>query len=81
MAETLAKHQSNITISGHTSRLGSKAYNQVLSERRAGDIEYMKHKFDITADKLQGFGELQPTAKELNTDVNNRRVEINIVFK
>lgn len=65
---------------GHTDSVGSDAYNQKLSERRAQAVkDYMVSK-GIAADRIQikGMGESQPVADNKNKEgrAKNRRVEI-----
>jgi len=46
-----------ITVTGHTDRIGSHAYNQKLSERRADSVKaYMVESADIPADKIEAIG-------------------------
>lgn len=55
---------SMVSISGHTDRLGSHQYNQVLSERRAEAVKnYMVGK-GVDANKIDtiGFGKTQPVS-------------------
>ena len=72
-----------VEISGHTCDIGTKEYNQGLSERRAeAVVQYLIEK-GVEADRLsyQGFGLTIP----LNTNANlqeriiNRRVEVKVV--
>lgn len=68
----------NVLIEGHTDSKGSDAYNQTLSERRAGVVsEYLKNK-DIAASRLKtvGYGENQPVASNETDEgrTQNRRV-------
>lgn len=65
---------------GHTDSIGTDAYNQKLSERRATTVkEYMVSQ-GITAAKItiSGKGETQPVASNKTNDgrAKNRRVEI-----
>ncbi|HJV28297.1 MAG TPA: OmpA family protein [Aromatoleum sp.] len=51
-----------VTVSGHTDRLGSQQYNQVLSERRAKAVkDYLVAK-GVPADRIDviGYGKTQP---------------------
>ena len=79
----------NVVIEGHTDSIGSDAYNQRLSERRAKAVFNYFLKKGISADRMKtvGYGESRPKAS--NTKPNgkdnpegraiNRRVEINPV--
>ncbi|VWX33402.1 outer membrane protein OmpA [Limnobacter sp. 130] len=65
---------------GHTDSIGSDAYNQKLSERRAQAVkDYMVSK-GVAADRIQikGMGESQPVADNKTREgrAKNRRVEI-----
>jgi OmpA-OmpF porin, OOP family len=65
---------------GHTDSIGTDAYNQKLSERRAQAVkDYMVSK-GVPADKIQikGMGESQPLANNKTKDgrAKNRRVEV-----
>ncbi|MFA7279316.1 MAG: OmpA family protein [Sterolibacterium sp.] len=55
-----------INVTGHTDRLGSSAYNQKLSERRAAAVKvYLVESAGIPADKIsaRGVGEADPVTK------------------
>ncbi|MCX7171240.1 MAG: OmpA family protein [Proteobacteria bacterium] len=55
-----------ITVTGHTDRIGSQAYNMKLSERRAAAVKvYLVESAGIPADKIaaKGVGEAQPVTK------------------
>jgi outer membrane protein OmpA-like peptidoglycan-associated protein len=72
-----------VDIYGHTDSTGSEAYNQDLSERRAGSVaDYLETRGVKSARiGIRGFGELQPIASN-DTEAGraaNRRVEIKIV--
>lgn len=79
----------NIVIEGHTDSIGSDAYNQKLSERRAKAVFNYFLKKGIKAERMKtvGYGESRPKAS--NTKPNgkdnpegraiNRRVEISPV--
>jgi outer membrane protein OmpA-like peptidoglycan-associated protein len=68
-----------IIIAGHTDSIGSTAYNQYLSERRAISVEKYFIDKGIDPDKLQtiGYGLSRPIKTNETTDgrQQNRRVE------
>lgn len=68
---------------GHTDSIGTEAYNQKLSERRAASVKsYLVSKgIDPNRIYTEGKGELQPIAtnKTAAGRAQNRRVEIEIV--
>ncbi|PBJ82676.1 hypothetical protein CMZ84_11085 [Lysobacteraceae bacterium NML93-0399] len=78
-----------VEVAGHTDSIGSDAYNQRLSERRAQAVyDYMTSN-GITADRLVGpvgYGESRPIAPNTNADgsdnpegrARNRRTELNV---
>lgn len=69
-----------VRVSGHTCTIGSAAYNQGLSERRAQSVADYLTARGVSADRLivQGFGETQPVATNETREgrAQNRRVEI-----
>jgi OOP family OmpA-OmpF porin len=80
-AALLSKHEKVVVeVAGHTDSVGSEAYNQGLSERRANAVrDYLASK-GIRASRLsaKGYGELRPIASN-DTDegrAENRRVEM-----
>ncbi|AOB27742.1 MULTISPECIES: outer membrane protein OmpA [Bordetella] len=68
---------------GHTDSIGTEAYNQKLSERRAASVKaYLVSKgIDPNRIYTEGKGELQPIASNKTREgrAQNRRVEIEIV--
>jgi outer membrane protein OmpA-like peptidoglycan-associated protein len=69
-----------VEVAGHTDSTGSEAYNQQLSERRAGTVaEYLRAR-GILADRLitVGAGEARPIASNETAEgrARNRRVEL-----
>ena len=70
---------SNISIGGHTDAVGSDAFNQNLSERRAAAIKwYLADEFGLAPADLHavGYGKRQPKNKADVFAPENRRVEI-----
>ncbi|MBG0790710.1 MAG: OmpA family protein [Desulfovibrionaceae bacterium] len=67
-------------ISGHTDATGTDAYNQGLSERRAGSVMNWLTANGISVDRLEamGYGESQPKYDNTTKEGRrlNRRVEI-----
>jgi OOP family OmpA-OmpF porin len=82
--ELLKKDPSlDVSIDGHCDIIGSDAYNQTLSEKRAKAVYDYFLANGIAADRMkyQGFGRKKPIVPN-DTDGNramNRRVEINII--
>jgi outer membrane protein OmpA-like peptidoglycan-associated protein len=69
-----------VELAGHTCSLGSEAYNQALSERRAKAVYDYLAANGIAAERMTttGYGETRPAFSN-NTDEgrsNNRRVEL-----
>lgn len=76
-----SKSYKNMIVGGHTDSIGSAAYNQDLSERRARAVrDYLMEKFKVPAKKIQaiGYGMTQPIADNGNYQGRqaNRRVEL-----
>jgi photosystem I P700 chlorophyll a apoprotein A2 len=75
-----------VRIEGYTDALGSDAYNQKLSEKRAVSVKTWLMLQGITASRLQsrGFGEAKPRVPNAKPDGSddpegrqqNRRVEV-----
>lgn len=69
----------NIEVQGHTDSKGSDAYNQALSEQRAGTVSEYLADHGIEDDRLtiKGFGENTPkySNDDLEGQIQNRRVE------
>jgi OOP family OmpA-OmpF porin len=68
---------------GHTDSIGSKAYNQKLSVRRADAVKAYLVSKGIEASRIhtEGKGEMQPVADNKTKEgrAKNRRVEIEVV--
>lgn len=81
VAEFLRQYPSvNAEIQGHTDSVGSSAYNQGLSERRANSVkDYLVSNFGINASRLtaKGYGEEEPIADNSTSEGRalNRRAE------
>lgn len=71
---------SKFDVQGHTDSVGTKAFNQYLSEQRAKAVMEYLISNNILADRLSatGFGEDKPIDSNVSSDgrSNNRRVEI-----
>jgi outer membrane protein OmpA-like peptidoglycan-associated protein len=70
---------STFVIAGHTDALGTEAYNQDLSERRAETIKrYLSEKYGINGSDLVtvGYGKSKPKDPNAPTDPVNRRVQV-----
>jgi len=77
-AEFLQNHpEFNLTVSGHTDRIGSAQYNQKLSEQRAQMVKDILITFGAPETQIvtDGYGETQPMTSADNLD-ENRRVEL-----
>ena len=80
-ALTLKQNPSvRVSVDGHTDSIGSEAYNQKLSERRARTVADALVDEGIARDRLhvQGFGKSRPVADNKTAEgrARNRRVEI-----
>lgn len=70
---------STFVVAGHTDAVGSEAYNQDLSERRADTIKkYLSEKYGIAGSDLVtvGYGESKPKDPNAPMDPTNRRVQV-----
>ena len=73
----------DVSVDGHTDAIGSDAYNQRLSERRAQAVrDYLVRK-GISPSRLRtrGFGESEPVASNDTEEgrAQNRRTELNVI--
>lgn len=79
----LASEGYRLFIDGHTDDIGTDAYNQNLSDRRAQSVRDYLVKAGVPAGiiTVKGFGKANPlaTAKTRDAREKNRRVEIGIV--
>jgi outer membrane protein OmpA-like peptidoglycan-associated protein len=70
---------STFVVAGHTDAVGSEAYNQDLSERRADSIKrYLTEKYGINGTDLVtvGYGKTKPKDPNAPLDPSNRRVQV-----
>ena len=70
---------STFVVAGHTDAIGSDAYNQDLSERRADTIKkYLTEKYGLNGSDLVtvGYGKTQPKDPNAPMDPINRRVQV-----
>lgn len=84
VADTLRRYeQTYVDVYGHTDSVGSDAYNQTLSERRAGAVASYLITRGVQSARLatRGFGESEPIASNETEEgrAQNRRVEIKLV--
>jgi outer membrane protein OmpA-like peptidoglycan-associated protein len=83
LAESLRENpETEVLVVGHTDAVGSDAYNQTLSERRASAAAEILASFGVPRDRIRtaGRGETEPIA-ENETEAGraqNRRVEVAI---
>jgi len=83
LAKTLNKYDdTDVLIEGHTDSSGEDAYNQSLSEKRAGEVEdyLVSQQVKNSRISIKGYGEkqpLQPNETEAGRRAN-RRVEVAI---
>ncbi|HEX4895921.1 MAG TPA: OmpA family protein [Solimonas sp.] len=72
-----------VELQGHTDSLGSDAYNQGLSERRAIAVKTYLSGREVAADRMTpaGYGESQPIDSNDTEEgrENNRRVELKVL--
>lgn len=83
VASTLVQYESSIVdVIGHTDSTGSDAYNEALSERRAGSVAGFLTTRGVIEERVIAFGEgeTQPVASNDTADgrAQNRRVELRI---
>ncbi|WP_018275935.1 putative Ig domain-containing protein [Teredinibacter turnerae] len=78
---TAAKYDFRVKIAGHADWVGSEAFNQGLSEKRANTVaNYLSERLQLNAEKwdTRGYGEVKPVADNNSAQgrAQNRRVEI-----
>jgi outer membrane protein OmpA-like peptidoglycan-associated protein len=75
--------QTSTVVEGHTDSVGSDAYNQGLSERRAGAVrDVLVNQYGVESGRVQavGYGESRPVADNATSEGRaiNRRVEAEV---
>lgn len=83
MADVFQKYpDTTISVEGHTDSIGSAAYNQRLSERRADSVARYLENIGVRSSRIDtiGYGESQPRASNSTASGRqlNRRVEIHV---
>ena len=84
LADFLTQYpQTTTVVEGHTDSVGSDAYNQKLSERRAYAVRVvLVNQYGVGADRVNavGYGETRPVADNTTADGRavNRRVEAEV---
>ncbi|OOF05221.1 hypothetical protein BZG80_06460 [Salinivibrio sp. MA440] len=80
LAQTLAKHPSQISVTGHTDNIGRAHYNQQLSQQRADAVVPFISSDDGNTVTLSGQGETRPAAANHTEQGRtiNRRADIRI---
>jgi outer membrane protein OmpA-like peptidoglycan-associated protein len=72
----------SVSVEGHTDAIGTDAYNQGLSERRANSVKkyLVEHGVDGSRLSTVGYGESRPIASNETREGRalNRRVELNV---
>ena len=75
--------QTSTVVEGHTDSVGTDAYNQGLSERRANAVrDVLVNQYGLSPDRVNaaGYGESRPVADNATADGRaiNRRVEAEV---
>src|SRR5690606_28319905 len=75
--------QTTTVVEGHTDSVGTDAYNQGLSERRANAVrDVLVNQYGVGADRVSsvGYGESRPVADNATAEGRaiNRRVEVEV---
>jgi outer membrane protein OmpA-like peptidoglycan-associated protein len=75
--------QTTTVVEGHTDSVGSDAYNQQLSERRANAVrDVLVNEYGVAGDRVNaaGYGETRPVADNATAEGRavNRRVEAEV---
>lgn len=81
----LSQKDLRVEIAGHTDSVGSDAYNERLSDRRAGSVKTFLIGQGVSPAQLvsRGYGESQPVSTNDTDDgrAKNRRVEFRVLSK
>lgn len=85
IAKVLDENERYDTIlEGHTDNIGSRAYNQKLSERRANSVAKELEKFGVDKSRIQtvGYGQDKPRSSNDTKEgrADNRRVEAKFIL-
>ena len=84
LADFLTQYpQTTTVVEGHTDAVGSDAYNQSLSERRANAVrDVLVNQYGVGSDRVNavGYGESRPVADNASAEGRavNRRVEAEV---
>ncbi|MCI2282561.1 OmpA family protein [Colwellia sp. MSW7] len=83
MAEVLKNYpELSLVIEGHTSKVGSSAYNQKISQQRAeAVVDVLVNKFNIASDRLSAVGYGEERLIDLGDTAAhavNRRIEAKV---
>lgn len=84
-ANVLKNHEevSGIAVEGHTDSVGSDAYNQKLSEKRANAVKGRMVENGVAGDRLNavGYGESQPIADNATAEGRQKNRRVQAVFQ
>ena len=73
----------DVLVLGHTDSVGSDAYNETLSEKRANSVDNFLVSRGVASSRLdsEGYGETDPVASNETEEGRqlNRRVEVVVV--
>ena len=83
MANVFQKYpDTTLSVEGHTDSIGTAAYNQSLSRRRARSVASYLEDIGVRSSRIEtvGYGESQPVASNNTAEGRqlNRRVEIHV---
>jgi outer membrane protein OmpA-like peptidoglycan-associated protein len=83
MAAVLVDYpDTDLIVIGHTDNIGTDAYNEKLSERRANAVKNALASRNVRKSRMvaRGYGETAPVASNMDEDgrAKNRRVEVQI---